>query len=65
MKGQNQNFEKVKMGKLFGKVLQRRLQELAEELFYDSQCGFHSGRGFMDLIFIYLLRLYSTSAEGL
>jgi len=30
------------MGKLFGKVLQRRLQELAEGLL---QCGFHSGRG--------------------
>jgi len=33
------------MGKLFGKVLQRRLQELAEGLL---QCGFHSGRGCMN-----------------
>ena len=39
------------MGKLFGKVLQKRLLELAEELLSDSQCGFCSGRGCVDLIF--------------
>ena len=39
------------MGKLFGKVLQRRLQEMAEGVLSDSQCGFHSGRGCVDLIF--------------
>ena len=39
------------MGKLFGKALQKRLQELAEKLLSDSQCGFHSGRGCVDLIF--------------
>jgi len=38
-------------GKLFRKVLWRRLQELAEELLSDLQCGFHSGRGCVDLIF--------------
>jgi len=36
--------------KLFGKVLQMRLQELAEELSSDSQC-FHCGRVCIDLIF--------------
>jgi len=45
------------MGKLFGKILQRRLQELAEELLSDSQCGFCSGRGCVDLIFSALLLL--------
>jgi len=39
------------MGKLFGKVLQRRLQELAEGLLSDSQCSFSNGRGCVDLIF--------------
>jgi len=40
------------MGKLFGEVLQRRLQELlAEGLLFDLQCGFRSGRGCVDLIF--------------
>ena len=39
------------MGKLFGKVLQKRLQELAEELLSDSQCGFCNGRGCVDQIF--------------
>ena len=32
-------------GKLFGMVLQKRLQELAEEPLSDLQCGFHSDRG--------------------
>ena len=36
------------MGKLFGKVLQRRLQELAEEVLSDSQYGFRGGRGCVD-----------------
>ena len=39
------------MGKLFDKVLQRRLQEMAEGVLSDSQCGFRSGRGCVDLIF--------------
>jgi len=39
------------MGKLFGKVLQRRLQELAKGLLSDSQCGFYSGRGSVNLTF--------------
>ena len=38
------------MGKVFGKVLQRRLydQVLTEEVLSDSQCGFHSGRAGAD-----------------
>jgi len=39
------------MGKLFGKILQRRLQELAEEVLSDSLCGFCSGRECVDLKF--------------
>ena len=39
------------MGKLFDKVLQRRLQELAEELLSDLQCDFCSGRECVYLIF--------------
>ena len=39
------------MDRLFGKVLQKRLQELAEEILSDSQCDFRSGRGCVDLIF--------------
>ena len=39
------------MEKLFDKVLQRRLQEMAEGVLSDSQCGFRSGRGCVDLIF--------------
>lgn len=33
------------MAKLFGKVLQRRFQELAEEILSDFQCAFCSGSG--------------------
>jgi len=31
------------MGNFFGKILQRRLQELTEELLPDLQCVFHGG----------------------
>ncbi len=39
------------MGKLFAKVLQRRLQNVIEEVLPDSQCGFRGGRGCVDMIF--------------
>ena len=38
-------------GKLFGKIIQKRLQEVAEVVLLDSQCGFRRGRGCVDMIF--------------
>ena len=37
------------MRKLFAKIIQRRLQKV--EVLSDSQCGFRSGRGCVDMIF--------------
>ena len=39
------------MGKLFAKVIHRRLQKVVEEVVPDFQCGFRSGRGCVDMIF--------------
>ena len=39
------------MGKLFSKVIQRRLQWVTKEVLLDSQCGFHSGRDCVDVVF--------------
>ena len=39
------------MGKLFARVLQQRLQAVAEEELAESQCGFRRGRGCTDMIF--------------
>ena len=40
------------MGKLFTKVIQRRLQVVVvEDTLPDSQCGFKRGRGCIDIIF--------------
>ena len=39
------------MGKVFTKVIQMRLQKVAEEVLPDSQCGFRAGRGCADMIF--------------
>ncbi len=38
-------------GKLFTKLLQKRLQKMAEEVLPDSQCGFRSGRGCIDMVY--------------
>ena len=38
-------------GKLFAKIIQQRLQLVAERVLPDSQCGFRSGRGCVDMIF--------------
>ena len=38
-------------GKVLAKVIQMRLQEVVEEVIPDSQCGFHPGRGCLDIIF--------------
>ena len=39
------------VGKLFAKVIQKRLQRVVEDALPDSQCGFRSGRGCIDMIF--------------
>ena len=39
------------VGKLFAKVIQVRLQSVVEDVLVDSQCGFRSGRGCVDMIF--------------
>ena len=38
-------------GKLFAKVVQQRLQSVAEKVLPETQCGFRSGRGCTDMIF--------------
>ena len=38
-------------GKLLGRILQERLQRVAERVLPDSQCGFCQGRGCVDMIF--------------
>lgn len=38
-------------GKLFTKIIQMRLQNVIEDVLPDSQCGFRSGRGCVDMIF--------------
>ena len=39
------------VGKMFVRVIQERLQQIAEDILPDSQCGFWRGRGCTDLIF--------------
>ena len=39
------------MGKLFARLLNDRLQLVVEETVSDSQCGFRTGRGCVDMIF--------------
>ena len=39
------------VGKLFAKVIQKRLQGVVEDVVSDSQCGFRKGRGCTDMIF--------------
>ena len=38
-------------GKVFARILQERLQKLAEKVLPESQCGFRKGRGCVDMIF--------------
>ena len=38
-------------GKVFARILQDRLQAVAEEILPESQCGFRKGRGCVDMIF--------------
>ncbi len=39
-------------GKVFARIIQERLQVIAEEILPDSQCGFRKGRGCTDMIFV-------------
>ena len=39
------------MGKIFVLVILVRLQQLAERVYPESQCGFRSGRSTVDMIF--------------
>ena len=39
------------VGKVFARILQERLQKLAEKVLPESQCGFRKGRGCVDMIF--------------
>ena len=39
------------VGKVVARVIQNWLQELAEKLLPESQCGFRKGRGCNDMIF--------------
>ncbi len=38
------------VGKAFARILQERLQKLAEKVLPESQCGFRKGRGCVDMI---------------
>ena len=38
------------VGKVFAKIIQRRLQVLVEDVVTDSQCGFRSSRGCADMV---------------
>ena len=39
------------VGRLFGCISQERLQLIAEKVLSEFQCGFHKGRGCVDMIF--------------
>ena len=40
------------VGKLFARIIQERLQHIAEDILPESQCGFRKGRGCCDMIFV-------------
>ena len=40
------------VGKVFARILQDRLQVVAEKVLPESQCGFQKGRGCVDIIFV-------------
>ena len=46
------------VGKVVAKILQERLQQVAEEELPESQCGFRKGRGCMDMIFIFFKQFF-------
>ena len=40
------------MGEIFIRIIQERLQAIAEHTLPESQCGFRKGRGCVDMIFV-------------
>ena len=40
------------VGKVFARIIHSRLQNAAEDILSDSQCGFRQGRGCTDMIFV-------------
>ena len=50
------------VGKMVARILQERLQRLAEDVLPESQCGLRKGRGCMDIIFT-IRRLVEKSWE--
>ena len=50
------------VGKLLGRILQGRLQLIAEKVLPESQCGFCKGRGCVDMIFT-VRQLFKKSRE--
>ena len=40
------------VGKLFARIIQDRLEEIAEDILPDTQCGFRKGRGCVDMVFV-------------
>ena len=40
------------VGKVFARIIQERLQVVAERLLPESQCGFRKGMGCSDMIFV-------------
>ena len=50
------------VGKVVARILQERLQQVAENELIESQCGFHEGRGCSDMIFT-LSQLVEKSVE--
>ena len=40
------------VGKVFARIIQERLQVIAERTLPDSQCGFRKGRGCCDMLFV-------------
>jgi len=52
------------VGKIFGRIVQNRLQAIAEGLLPDSQCGFRKGRGCTDMIFVARQLMEKTREHG-
>jgi len=52
------------VGKIFGRIVQNRLQVIAEGLLPDSQCGFCKGGGYTDMIFVVRQLMEKTREHG-
>eukprot|EP00117_Sycon_ciliatum_P038167 scpid28799/ scgid28415/ Transposon TX1 uncharacterized 149 kDa protein; ORF 2 len=40
------------VGKLFARIIHDHLEEIAEDILPDTQCGFRKGRGCVDMVFV-------------